>query len=267
MSLDVGTTTVIDHALIDEPLLTLDALADAAERLPDYNVEHHLSDLPRLLPGHEITKLDQRAGDVVRGVESNGCWVMLRSLASLPEYAELLQRAAGRFELALRVRRERIVSHNLVAFIGSPGATVPVHYDPNHHLLMQVRGSKNVGTGTFRDPLVDQLQIEKGMRPHRLRADIHPDRYEERVLHAGQALVIPAWVFHWVHGGDDVSIAITCVAATEATTREAAVHRFNARARRLGIRPVVPGRRPRVDRAKQRALATCDRRKSGKPRH
>jgi hypothetical protein len=42
--------------------------------------------------------------------------------------------------------------------------------------------------------------------------------------------VIPAWVFHWVHGGEEVSIAITCVVATETTTREAAVHRLNARA-------------------------------------
>jgi ribosomal protein L16 Arg81 hydroxylase len=105
---------------------------------------------------------------------------------------------------------------------------VPVHYDPNHHFLIQIRGSKTVGTGTFSNPRVQQLQIERGMQTDRLRADRHPDQYEERVLHAGQALVIPAWVFHWVHGGDDMSIAVACVVATETTTREAAVHRFNA---------------------------------------
>jgi hypothetical protein len=36
------------------------------------------------------------------------------------------------------------------------------------------------------------------------------DDAEEHELHAGQALVIPAYTFHWVHGGDDVSIALTC---------------------------------------------------------
>jgi hypothetical protein len=123
--LDVGTTTVVDLALIDEPLLTLDALADAAERLPDSDVEHHRSDLPRLLPGHEVTQVDQRVGDVVRGIETNGCWVMLRSLASLPAYYDLLLRAAVRFELALRAHAERIVAHNLVASSGHPVPPCP----------------------------------------------------------------------------------------------------------------------------------------------
>ena len=131
-SLDVGTTTVVEHALTDEPLLTFVALADAAERLPHSDVEHHRADLPRLLPGHEVTRVDQPAGDIVRGVESNGCWVMLRSLASLPEYHELLGRAAIRFELAFRARHEQIVAHNLVAFIGSPGARRRQRVDRGH---------------------------------------------------------------------------------------------------------------------------------------
>ena len=257
-SLEVGSVTIIGHELVDEPLLTLDALADAADRLPAQNVEHHLADIPKVLPGGETKKLDQSPGDVVRGVASNGCWVMLSALARLPDYTELLGRAAGRFELALRARGERIVGHNLVAFVGAPGATVPVHFDRNHHLLLQIRGTKTVGTGTFADPRVRELQLERGMQYHRLNADAVPDNAVEHELRAGQALVIPAYMFHWVHGGDDVSIALTCTASTETTIRDAAVYRFNVRARKLHLPTQPPGPHLWLDRAKRRAIARRD---------
>jgi hypothetical protein len=260
-SLDVRTVTLVDHDLVDEPLLTLDALADAADRLPPSLVEHHLADIPRVLPGGETKVLDQTPGEIVRGVGSNGCWVMLTALARLPEYAPLLGRAAGRFELALRARGEKIVGHNLVAFIGAPGATVPVHFDRRHHLLLQVRGTKTVGTGRFTDAREQERQLERGMQFHRLNADRLPDAADERELRAGQALVIPAYTFHWVQGGDDVSIALTCTATTEATVRDAAVYRFNVKARRLHLPAVPPGRHDWLDRARQRVISRRDRRR------
>jgi quercetin dioxygenase-like cupin family protein len=255
-SIDISSANVFECSVLDESLVSLDALADAAERLPERQVEHHVGDLPVILPGGESVRLAQSPGDAVRNVATNGCWVMLQALGVLPEYESLLRRIGGRYELALRVRGERLLKHDLIAFVGAPGATVPVHFDRNHHLLVQVRGSKTVGTGTFSDPRVRQLQIERGMQPDRVNADVMPDRYEEHVLHAGEALVIPAFTFHWVQGDDDVSIALTCVVTTETTARTAAVHEFNLRARKLGLRPTPPGQRPGVDRNKQQVVET-----------
>ena len=65
-SLDVRTVTLVDHDLVDEPLLTLDALADAADRLPAHLVEHHLADIPRVLPGGETKMLDRTPGTTRR---------------------------------------------------------------------------------------------------------------------------------------------------------------------------------------------------------
>ena len=258
-SIDIDTANVFEHSLLDQSLVSLEALADAADRLPEKQIEHHVGDLPVILPGGESVKLNQTPGDAVRNVATNRCWVMLQALGALPEYESLLRRVGGRFELALRVRGERLVEHDLIAFIGAPGATVPVHFDRNHHLLVQVRGSKTVGTGTFSDPRVRQLQIERGMQPNRVNADLMPDQYEEHVLHAGEALVIPAFTFHWVQGGDDVSIAMTCVVATEATARAAAVHEFNLRSRKLGLHPAPPGHSARVDRTKAKVFETSTR--------
>jgi hypothetical protein len=220
-SIDVERAHVVEYPLADEPLCTLDALADAADRVPAGLVEHHLGDLPVVSPGGESVRLDQSPGDVVRGVASNRCWVMIRSLASLPEYEALLRRVAARYELALRAHGDRLVEHDLIAFVGGPGATVPVHFDRNHHLLVQVRGSKIVGTGTFHDAEVARYQLVRGMQPDRYNADVMPDDATEHALAPGQAVVIPAYTFHWVRGGDDVSISLTCVVATEETKRTA----------------------------------------------
>jgi quercetin dioxygenase-like cupin family protein len=256
--IDVDRVNVVDVSLDGEELVTLEALADAVSRLDPRHVQHHLADIPVVLPEGRTTMLPLQPVDVVRGLQTNGCWVMVRALATLPEYEALLNRITRGFELALRARGEQPTAHDLIAFLGAPGATVPVHYDRNHHLLVQVEGTKTVGTGTFRDPDVHQRQLERGMLEYRLNADAVPDDAETHVLHRGQALVIPAFTFHWVTVGPDVSIALTCAVATGATEREVAVHSFNERARRIGIRPTGPGNE-RNDRWKQQVLERADR--------
>jgi hypothetical protein len=254
-----GTTAIVDHSLVDDPLLSLDALADAADRLPATNVTHRRADVPRIAPVLQYSRLDRPPGEIVHGIAASPSWIRLGSLATLPEYAALLRRTVGQFELMLRARGERILAEDLHVFVAGPGITVPVHFDRDHHLLMQIQGSKTVGTGTYTDARVAQRQIERSMGPGRPRPEVHPDSCETHVLHPGQALVMPAYTFHWVENGDDVSIALTCIARTERTAREAAVHRFNLWWRRLGWRPAAPGRRLRVDRAKQRAVAAYSR--------
>ena len=120
-SLDVGTANVFEHSLVDASLVTLDALADAADRLPEQQVEHHVGDLPVILPGGESVRLDQTPGDAVRNVATNGCWVMLRALGVLPEYESLLRRISARYELALRGRGDARASTT-----SSPSSARPV---------------------------------------------------------------------------------------------------------------------------------------------
>jgi len=252
---------VTELPLADEELLTLEALADATTRVEPRLVQHHLGDVPVVSPEGRTKRLPLASSDVVRGLEQNGCWVMVRSLAQLPEYRELLERHSRGFELGLRARGEPPVAHDLIAFLAGPGARVPVHYDRDHHLLVQVQGTKTVGAGRFADPDVQQRQLERGMFAERLNADAVPDDAETFVLAAGDALVLPAYTFHWVEVGDDVSIAVTFVASTEASRRAADVHRFNVQARRLGMQPAGPGD-TRVDRWKQSTVAGAARVKS-----
>jgi hypothetical protein len=215
-----GNTTLVDHALVDEPLLSLDALADAADRLVATCGPDRRAAVFRISPEHWSRELDRAPGALVRGVATNPWRISLGALASLPEYAALLRRSVGRFELMLRARGERILAEDLQAFVAAPRTTVPVHVDRDHHLLLQVRGSKTVGTGTFADPRVARREIARAMEPDRPAADLRPDLRAEHVLHAGQGLVMPASTFHWVENHDEVSIALTCMARTDRTAGE-----------------------------------------------
>jgi hypothetical protein len=232
MTIDLRAPRVVDVAR-PEPavlaLLSIDALAAAAARLPSGCVEHHLAtDLPHVLPDGRIRRLDEEPEAVVRTVGANGCWVMLRSLAALGEYRAMLHRFAAPLQLAVRVAGEHAVAHDLIAFVAGPRANVPVHCDLNHHLLVQLRGTKTVGVGTYDDPAVFEVQVERGLRAHRLNADRLPDRQERFILGPGQALMLPAFTFHWVEGGDETSVALACVVATRETRER--TERFRAEA-------------------------------------
>jgi len=256
--IDPRQPNVVTHALAAEELLTVDALADAAARLDPRFVSHHLAHLPTVSPEGRTRRLGLAPADVVRGLDTNGCWVMMRALATLPEYNALLDRHGRAFELALRARGEPPIGHNLIAFVAAPGATVPVHYDRNHHLLAQVHGTKTVGAGRFLDEQEQQRQLERGMFEERLNADAVPDDHEVFVLQAGDALVLPAYTFHWVTVGDDVSVALTFTVTTEATAHAVDVHTMNAKLRRMGVKPSGPGG-PHGDQWKLRTLAQMHR--------
>jgi hypothetical protein len=228
-AIDSSRPQVIDLDLPDRSLLTLDALADAAARLPDEHAQHHLAELGRLLPDGRVDCLPLPTSEVIRTIRTNRSWVMLQSLATLPEYQPLMRRVGAPHQLALRTAGETLTGNDLIAFIGAPRASVPFHYDANHHLLVQVQGSKRVGIGYFDDPVERDRQLVRGLMEHRLNVDREPDRVEEFVIGPGEALVIPAFAFHWVEGDDDVSIALTYMVSTSDTERTRDACKVSAR--------------------------------------
>jgi len=256
--IDTRTPNVIGHELTGEELLTPSALADAVERLAPKYVQHHIGTLPTVSPEGRTRRLPLSAADVLRGLDTNGCWVMMRRLGTLPEYGALMRRHVRAFDLALRASGDTPIGHDLIAFVAAPGATVPVHYDRDHHLLAQVTGTKVVGAGRFRDENEYQRQLERGMYQERLNADAVPDDAEEFQLGPGDALVLPAYTFHWVTVGDDVSVAVTFAITTESTRRAVDVHACNVHLRRLGLRPSGPGD-DRIDRMKRQTMTLARR--------
>ena len=218
-AIDPRRPEVIAVDVPEDSRLTLDALADAAARLPEIHAQHHLAQLGRLLPDGVVERLSLSTPEVIRTIATNQSWVMLQSLATLPEYQPLMRRVGAPHQLALRSAGEPPTANDLIAFVGSPHASVPFHYDVNHHLLVQVQGTKRVHIGYFDDADERDRQLARGLMEHRLNVDREPDRVDDFAIGPGEALVLPAFAFHAVEGDDDVSIALTYMVATVATER------------------------------------------------
>ena len=149
------------HSLVGHPLLSLDAIAQRADQWPAKWVEHHLADLPVLLPrGNPPARLDMGAGDVVRGLDGNGCWMVLWYVETLPAYRALLDECLDQVVQPVERREGRMGRRGANIFLGAPGAVTPAHFDRHHNLLLQIDGTKDVTIGVFDDHRVATQEID-----------------------------------------------------------------------------------------------------------
>jgi hypothetical protein len=94
---------------------------------------------------------------------------------------------------------------------------------------VQIEGTKLVAVGAFDDPDERDRQLARGLVDHRLNVDREPDHVLEFELRGGEALVLPAFAFHAVEGGGEVSIALTYMVATADTERTRDRYKLMAR--------------------------------------
>ena len=230
---------VFAHALVGHPLLDRGALAEVAGRRPANQVEHHLGDLPLLLPSGAARQLPLGAADVVRDLDDNGCWAALFNIDAEPPYRHLLDACLA--ELASLPEVEGAMGTRAAhAFCAGPRSVVPVHFDRHHNLLLQIEGTKTVTIGAYDDPEVAQREIERrftaGENPH-----VAPRDVGSFVLAPGDGLFIPPYAFHWVTNGERASVSFSCTFHSTRTDRIEAVHACNTKLRRLGVRARPPG--------------------------
>jgi mannose-6-phosphate isomerase-like protein (cupin superfamily) len=232
----------VEHRLFEHPLLSLEALAELAEGLPEGGVEHHRGELPAVLPGGETPQLEGvGAGDLVRGIGSNGCWVVLWNIERSPRYGELLDECLAEIT-PYATPGERVVLREGFVFISAPGSVTPVHIDPEHNVLLQFAGEKTMHVGRFVDEADRHAQIERVvLGGHRWlpTAATEEQRFD---LTPGRAVYVPPFTPHRVRNGDGgpcISLSVTWRTA-EFYRREQA-YEFNAKVRRLGLSPKPPG--------------------------
>ncbi len=229
------------HDLGDHPLLSRAALARVASQHPAHLVEHHRGDLPLVLPTGEASSLALTPQEVVEGIETNGCWMVLWGMDAIDPYGILASEWMAPVRDACPARERAPSVIEALALLASPGAVVPAHVDHIHNVLFQLEGTKQVFTGAFRDASEAQRQVERRYGPARLNLDRLPERVAEHRLGPGDALYIPPFTPHWVVGGPDVSVALSCSFTTAASRRFQDVHACNARLRRIGVDPYPPG--------------------------
>ena len=150
----------IRHELADHELLTVEALADLADFLPLESVEHNTGRLPSVLVG-DAPISDLLPGEIARGIENNGCWMVLKNIEQHPAYRALLYATLDEVEPLISVQEGSMQNREGFVFLSAPGSVTPTHVDPEHNLLLQVRGTKEMNVGRFPDAETEQRDLER----------------------------------------------------------------------------------------------------------
>ena len=240
----------IRHSLTEHPLLTVEAIGELADRLPEASVEHNLGNLSVVQGAAEAPRVDQSAGEVARGIETNGCWMVLKNIETDPDYKRLLDDCLNEVARLVAGREGGMERREGFIFLSAPGSVTPAHFDPEHNFLLQIRGRKSMNVGSFPNSKTEQLEVERYHAGGVRNIDWKPVDPVEYQMEPGDGVYVPVHQPHWVMVPDNVSVSLSITFFTRASEDARVLHRINGRMRKLGLSPSPIGRRPAIDRAK-----------------
>jgi Cupin superfamily protein len=243
----------VRHTVGDHPLLTLDALAELADRLPRASIERHRSDLGLMQPGG-APELEGPPSQTVREIDTGNTWMVLWYIEQDPAYKALLdetldavERHVGATPGGMRQRRGYI-------FISAPNATTPVHFDPEQNLLLQIRGRKEMNVGRFEDPADQEAELRRYFDGGHRNLDRMPALDEQFLMRPGDGVYVYPFAPHWVRNGPTPSVSLSITFRTAEGQRFERIHHINSRLRKLRLSPPPPGASPWRDEIKARAF-------------
>ena len=168
---------LVRHELQDHPLTRLEALAELADALPSDRLEHNLGSVGDVvLNADEVPRADLTPGEIVRTIESNGCW-MVMGIHGIPGYDEILDELFVDIVRTLPATEGEVRRRQGVIFLSAPNSTTPTHIDGEQSYLLQITGTKKVSIGTFVDDEAAHREIERYCGGgHRNIADLPAER-------------------------------------------------------------------------------------------
>jgi hypothetical protein len=244
---------LLQHSLRQHPLLALDALAELGEALPAASVEYNRGDLPIGVDGKpEGNGLS--IGETIRSIAGAKSWAVLKNIEQHPAYAGLLAELLGEIEGEIVARTGRMLKTQGFIFVSSPDAVTPYHFDPEHNILLQLAGSKEMtvfppGDPRFAPDSVHESYHTGGARELTWRDELVEGGTPFEIV-PGQAIYVPVMAPHFVRNGPVPSISLSITWRSEWSFAEADARVFNRVLRRFGLDPRSPRRWPARNRAK-----------------
>lgn len=245
---------LVVHDVQHHPLFQRAALADLADRLPASHIEHALGKAPVNQDPAHIRAAALSPGDVVRSIDDNGCWMVMKKVEHDPAYAALLDECLAALAPIIGARTGTHRRAEAFIFVSAPNSVTPFHMDPEHNILLQIAGTKTMHVYPQSDiAIVPQATHEAFHRgahrnlPHRPEFDARAKAY---ALSPGTAVHVPVKAPHWVQNGPTPSISFSITWRSDASDAEARLHRVNHRLRKLGLTPAAVGVSPAMDAAK-----------------
>ena len=247
----------LTHELVGHRLLTIEALADLAERMQAGSVEYNLGRLPLGVRAEDTPSNGLTLGETIRTIETNGSWAVLKNVERDAAYGALLEAALAELAPIVAASTGPMLHREAFLFLSSPGSVTPFHIDPEHNILLQIRGEKVMTVfPAGEEELVPAVQSEAfhagghrnlGWQEH------FRDRGQAVRLMPGDAIHVPVKAPHFVENGPAVSISLSVTWRSERSVAESELHGLNALLRRRGLPVGRIGARPERQRARRLA--------------
>lgn len=240
----------IRHRLVDHPLFTLDAIAELADRLPRDSVRRERGNLPLVNRDGYVDVGEGPPSATIRDVERNGFRISLRDIQQDRDYARLIDECLDEADEVLQDREGGMRRRTGYLFITAPASNTPMHFDPEHSFLLQVRGLKHVSVAAFEDDTIRQRELDHYYDGEECDFAAMEEVAEHFRLEPGVGVYLPSFVPHWVTTEAGISVSFSIPFYTEFSERAESVNRFNRRLRKLHLAPRGPGASEPVDRVK-----------------
>lgn len=242
------------HHLPVHPLLSLEALAQLGETLPAAQVEFNPGDLPVGIRPEEIPANGLSIGETIRSIDSSKSWAVLKNIESVDAYRNLLLCLLEEIRPIVEPATGEMLTPQGYIFVSSPGSITPFHFDPEHNILLQLRGQKEMSVWPSGDERfagrVEHERYHTGGHRNLPWQNRFRDAAEVVPLTPGDAVFVPVMAPHYVANGDAPSVSLSITWRSAWSYRESEAHAANAALRRIGFDPAMPPRWPRHARAK-----------------
>jgi hypothetical protein len=251
------TPHILTHGLTSHPLLEIEALAALAERLPLASVEYNRGDLPIGVDGKPGSN-GMTIAETIRRVAEAESWAVLKNIEQVPAYEDLLMGLLEEIRPQIEAATGAMLTPQGFVFVSSPNSVTPYHFDPEHNILLQIRGTKvmtqfpagdtrfvpDEAHETYHSGGPRELKWDDAMLPHGTQFALAP----------GEALFVPVMAPHFVKNGPAPSVSLSITWRSEWSYRESDARIFNAILRERGFSPRAPGRWPQQNYAKAYAF-------------
>jgi len=263
---------VIEHDLVGHPLFELGALAELASRMDAANVEYNCGDLPIGVDPAATPANGLSIAETIRSIETCGSWMVLKLIEQDPVYRDFLHKTLAELQPVTGPVTGEMFKMEGFVFISSPDAVTPFHFDPEHNILLQLRGTKTMTVFPAGDETLASGERHEAFAfgGHRNLdwQDSFAAKGQPFQLQPGKAIHVPVKAPHWVKNGPEPSISLSITWRSEWSNHEAHARSFNAMLRRAGMTPTPPKRYPARNLAKSvayRAVAKATRPLKGQP--
>jgi hypothetical protein len=252
------------HKLGNHPLLAIEALAKLGEALPPKSVEYNRADnLPVGVDPDKVPTNGLSIGETIRTADACGSWAVLKNIEQIPEYNALLLALLAELKPDIEAKTGAMLRPQGYVFVSSPNAVTPYHFDPEHNILLQLRGSKVMTQFPAGNPFYAPDETHESYHTGGHRNIVWRDEMAKGgtpwSLVPGEALFVPVMAPHHVKNGPETAVSLSITWRSEWSFAEANARALNKLIRKTGLRPKSPGRYPAQNNVKSLAWRVLSR--------